>query len=310
MTLITAIRRTSSACRSAVDIVRRASKSWTTTAQQRQKTVTLTDIAIIDGMTLNIGGIKSAGFSTESSRIWLQSESMNQIDCALLTTSSTSNRFQALVELPPFNTYSGENNWLLLATINGRPANIILQQPPNDKTVHSPEDGADWRVLQDSNVLRIQATAGSSTIFVERVTAHIASIIITFRAWNHPDGDYELVVRRRNAIVEVRTPFQIVHGTGEARILGPDILRADTSVLDGPDVWDVSVSYPDGRNYRLRSAIRDIRHPRAVFRYSAIPVHFGGTRKTIRPYWTLDGRLSIELKGGRTRILEAERVSN
>jgi hypothetical protein len=57
---------------------------------------------------------------------------------------------------------------------------------------------------------------------------------------------------------------------------------------------------------RVRLGLTDIGDPREVFKYAAVPFHSGGRRRFLRPYWTLDGYLSLEIKGGRLPAVQPE----
>lgn len=175
-----------------------------------------------------------------------------------------------------------------------------------------PDDGTAWAWRTESDALILIGEPAPERFYVDRLTVHMGSVICHIRASaTVPDGDAVLVARKRKAKEEVRIPFQINAGRGAARVKGEVLLTSDVAAQAGETVtWDVLMEHSEREPYRVRLGLTDISNPREVFRYAAAPFHSRGRRRFLRPYWTLDGYLSVEIKGGRLTAVQPEGTGN
>lgn len=100
-----------------------------------------------------------------------------------------------------------------------------------------------------------------------------------------------IVLRARGTGQELSFPVRIDHGHFAGIIDGKSIVEELGRSSDGSTVWDVLAN-----GTRLRIGETDISDPRKAFRFGWVRAKSGGGFVKIRPYWTINGYLSLEIK--------------
>lgn len=101
----------------------------------------------------------------------------------------------------------------------------------------------------------------------------------------------ELVLRERKTKTRLSLPVKNLGSAGECVIDGSRIAALTAKFGSSRTVWDVIVE-----EERVKLGNSDIADPRAVFRFGWIKAESVGDYVKIRPYWTLDGNLALEIK--------------
>ncbi|NMR31279.1 hypothetical protein [Crystallibacter degradans] len=259
-----------------------------------------------------MGGLQSENSRNQVSELWFTSSDGQRFECHMRPIKSFNSRWQATGRLP-INVVSLEaKTWTAFAVVGGKTKRITFRAPGGDtlpKTpAVSPDDGTIWSCRAQPGALLLIGEPAPEQLYVDRLTVHMGSIVCHIRASaTVSDGEAGLVLRKRKAKAEVRIPLQITDGRGEARIKGENILASDVAAQAGETVvWDVLMEHSARDPYRVRLGLTDIEDPRGVFKYAAVPFHSGSRRRFLRPYWTLDGYLSLEIKGGRHTDVQPE----
>jgi hypothetical protein len=310
--LPSSIRRTAQTGRRTVGRVRRKVLGIISSRFVDLDAVVATDVCIANGTWLTLGGFQSEDSRNHISELWFASSDNQRFECQMRPIESFSSRWQATGRLPVEAISSEPKTWEAFAVAGGKTKRVTLRTPgdsvlPKTAAVF-PDDGTAWAWRTRSDALILIGEPAAERLYVDRLTVHIGSVVCHIRASaTVPDGEAVLVARKRKAKEEVRIPLQITDGRGEARIKGEDILISDVAAQAGETVvWDVLVEHSARDPYRVRSGLTDIEDPRGVFKYAAVPFHSGSRRRFLRPYWTLDGYLSLEIRGGRPAAVQPE----
>lgn len=316
MILPSSIRRVAQTSRLTVGRARRKALGFISSRLVATNAVVATDVSVANGSLITLGGIQPEDSRNHISKLWFASSDGQRFECRMRSNKSFDSRWQATGQLP-VGVVSGEaKTWKAVAIAGGKTKRVTLRAsagtPALKAAAVSPDDGTTWTWHTQSGALVLAGEPAPEQLYLDGLTAHMGSIVCHIRASGAvPDGEAVLVVRKRKAKVEVRISLQINAGRGEARIKGEDILLSDVGAQAGETVvWDVLMEHSAREPYRLRSALTDVEDPRGVFKYAAVPFHSGSRRRSLRPYWTLDGYLSLEIKGGRPAAVQTEGTGN
>ncbi|EMY34382.1 hypothetical protein D477_010025 [Arthrobacter crystallopoietes BAB-32] len=265
------------------------------------ESVLATDASIADGLTVTVGGYLPGGDSRDVSSLWFESSSGHRFECVFQHDGARSNRWQASAELPVREVLTDEKTWKAFALVGTTVRTVSLQEKPasTSRAAVSPESGHVWSVEGLSQELLLKGKPPASKWYVDNLTVRLGSIVCSVRAQGMAPEQAELLIRKRKTDSRIRIPLATSRGLGEARIFGSEILARDPEAQAGqPVVWDVWMGHEEAEPYRVRSSAADIDNPRRVFRYATTPFYFEGRRGLLRPYWTLDGYLSLEVRSG------------
>ncbi|SDR09461.1 hypothetical protein SAMN04489742_3914 [Arthrobacter crystallopoietes] len=312
MMLPSSIRRVAQTSRRTVGRARRKALGFISSRFLASDALVATDVSVANGSLITLGGFQPEDSRNHISELWFASRDGQRFECRMRSINSFNMRWQATGHLPVGAVSAGAKTWKAYAVSGGKTKRVTLRASGGDSlpkiAAVSPDDGTTWTWRTQSGALLLIGEPAPEQLYVERLTVHMGSIICHIRASaTVPDGEAVLVVRKRKARVEVRIPFQITGGRGEVRVKGEDVLASDVAAQTGqPVVWDVLMEHSARDPYRVRSGLTDIEDPRAVFKYAAAPFHSGSRRRFLRPYWTLDGYLSLEIKGGQLPAVQPE----
>ena len=99
-----------------------------------------------------------------------------------------------------------------------------------------------------------------------------------------------LILRARKTGHEITLPTGFDGDQLQCIVDGKSIGHELGSAFVGLTVWDVVAE-----GNRLRAGQTDITDPRSVFKFGWVRAKSGDEIVKIRPYWTLDGYLSLEI---------------
>jgi hypothetical protein len=312
MMLPSSFRRAARSSRRAIGRARRKALAFISSRFEESDAVVVTDVSVANGTLLTLGGLQSEDIQNYVSEVWFASSDGQRFDCHIRPIESFNSRWQATCRLPVGAVSEEAKTWTAFAVAGGKTKRVAFRSSEGSSlsrtTAESPDDGTVWTASARSGALLLTGEPAPAELYVESVIAHMGSIVCYIRSAETVSDDAAvLVIRKRKARVEVRIPLKIINGRGEARIKGEDILVLDVAAQTGETVvWDVLVEHSAQDPHRVRLGLTDIEDPRAVFKYAAVPFHAGGRRRLLRPYWTLDGYLSLEIKGGRLPAVQPE----
>lgn len=152
-------------------------------------------------------------------------------------------------------------------------------------------EGAHWNASFRNKSVHFSLLANTDAIAVKRISPGLGRLVLglSYSASNGGAPSHVTLQERKNKR-QVKLPLPI--GNREECVLdGEAVLEQIPHEFEGRTVWDVRV---DGS--RLRLGESDIVDPRAVQKFGWIKAYANGKYVRMRPYWTLDGFLSLEVK--------------
>lgn len=153
------------------------------------------------------------------------------------------------------------------------------------------KDGAHWQSKFGNRALRFTLVDDAEATSVVGVLPGLGRLVLLLgRSANTAASTPKLTLRDRKSGREIVLRTEVDGEQLLCVIDGESTSRALGGVFAGKTVWDVVA---DGN--RLRAGQSDITDPRSAYKFGWVRAKSGAEFVKIRPYWTLNGYLSLEI---------------
>ncbi|MGL3806101.1 hypothetical protein ACSYDW_08400 [Paeniglutamicibacter sp. R2-26] len=252
--------------------------------------MTVIGLVYSDGKSLNVLAEKSA--TTKRPTFEIVGNSSDALDARLQVVAESSRWIQFYGRIP------GEmDEFELKAMRGGRRVPVAdgtagVQGQGHVQSSTSWKTGARWLAAFRRNSIQFGLVPDSEPISILGISTGLGRIKLRLGCSTESSGSpTEVVLRARKSDRQIVIPVESDSREGECLIDASSVAEALVDFPVGESTWDVSVN-----GARLHFGRTDIAHPRAAFRFGWVVARSGKRFVKMRPYWTLDKKLAIEMK--------------